>query len=165
MPITYDTIATTTLAAATSNVSFSNISQSYTDLKIVASIIGTGGNVQCRFNGDSGTNYCGILFGNSGGTVLYGSQQTNDWLMYAGGFNNNMTTGVANQLITDIFSYTQSNFKGIINQWYSEKGSAGGIDMSGWLWKNNAAISSIAFFTGNTFSIGTTFSIYGILKA
>ncbi len=56
--VTYETIANTTLTTATSSITFTNISGSYTDLILVlntAIASGYNGESVIRFNSDTGT--------------------------------------------------------------------------------------------------------------
>jgi hypothetical protein len=163
MTATYDCIATTTVTGtATSSITFSNISGSYTDLVLVLNG-GTSGaaNVHLRFNGDTGSNY--ITTGLSGGGSLSSSRSsagssaiTNDY----GYGENDMNLNI----IIDIMNYsstaTRKTFLSRSN--HADNGTA---IISG-MWRDTSAITSIeilSLFTGSpTFSIGTTFSLYGI---
>jgi len=58
MPTTYEPIATTTLSTATASVTFSSISGTYTDLRLVIFALGaTSDYPYVEINSDTGTNY------------------------------------------------------------------------------------------------------------
>ena len=95
MPITYATIATTTLGTAAASVTFSSISGSYTDLVLVVSPIsnsGTGVDNSIQFNSDTGSNYSLTgLYGNGSSGVSYRkSSRTQLDLAYNGTNDNPM---------------------------------------------------------------------------
>ncbi len=59
MAATYTPIASATLAASTSSITFSSIPATYTDIVVVINDINSTGSfdTNIRFNGDSGSNY------------------------------------------------------------------------------------------------------------
>ena len=56
MPSTYTPIATTTLSSPASSVTFSSISGSYTDLRLISVYRGTSTGINCYPNSDFGSN-------------------------------------------------------------------------------------------------------------
>lgn len=167
MAVTYEPIATTTLGTAASSISFSSISSAYTDLKIilVASNTTNNFNIRFRFNSDTGSNYDSL--------ILYGYNTT------AGAGNENaMTENIANYsqgmpvtpnygLYTfDVMSYAGSTFKTTINTASEDLSSQGEVSRIVNMWENTSAINAISIrVTGGNFTVGTTATLYGILKA
>jgi len=164
MASTYEKIATTTLGSATASVTFSSISGSYTDLVLVVNgkTTGSGGNnyLLLRVNSDSSTNYSR--------TGMYGDGST------AGSFRN---TNSANGYLTigqavDSFGNAIVNFQNYSNTTTyktflsRENYPSGAVYASVMLWRSTSAITSISLL-GDGFNIasGSTFTIYGILKA
>lgn len=145
----------TTLAAATSSVTIAGIpTTGYRDLRLVVNAYGPGGdNSYCRFNGDSGSNYPQVyMYGN--GSSAASSAST--WAeLYLGTLGTAMTTNTL-----DIFDYSQvDKHKATLVR---------GSDTTAYVqaragrWASTAAVTSITILCGGTYSIGSTFSLYGI---
>ena len=66
---TYEPIATTTLTATNSTVTFSSIPSIYTDLVLIVNSLGTGAYYSIQVNGDTGTNYSRTRINGNGSTV------------------------------------------------------------------------------------------------
>jgi hypothetical protein len=163
MPKTYEPIATQTLGTASSTVTFSSIPQTYTDLIVVSAPLSGGGEeFVMRFNNDSGTNYSStILWGSGSVAGSYRSfNETFALLNYYGSVGTTQNTQIFN-----IMNYSNSTtYKTVL-------GRAGradsGVDGSVALWRNTAAITSITIRlkVGSNFSVGSTFTLYGIKAA
>lgn len=157
MSKTYDPIATTTLTTTQETVTFSNIAGSYTDIIYVVSGGGST-NLRLRFNSDTGTNYSFTqLYGTGSSALSLRDSNTN----YAiGGVTQSFGLAIGHIMN---YSNTTTN-KTLIGR----GGSAGNtfLDACVSLWRNTSAITSISFspeFNGvNTFTSGTTFTLYGI---
>jgi hypothetical protein len=167
-------IESKTLVTAATSIAFTSIPQTFTDLVVLLS---------CRSNLSADTDYIGIRFNNSttGFTtrILFGtgstaSTETNTSLgqprlvghvpatnSTANTFGNtsiyipNYTSSVNKQFSAD--SVTENNGTVVRNGF-------GAI-----VWANTAAINSITFealgnSTTNNYSVGSTISLYGILK-
>lgn len=162
MPVTYDKLATTTLSSATSSITFSSISQSYTDLVITGRWRDTtnGSSLKLRFNGDTATNYS-VTYLYATTTTSGGARNSNRAYMYGG--EDVVTSSSFASFIWDINNYSNTN---IFKNSFVRNYSPGGIIMTACnLWRNTQAISSITIFVDNNMPIGTMFTIYGILKA
>ena len=168
MPATYEPIATTTLSSAASTITFSSIGSGYTDLRVIFSGLGTTGAGQyanMRLNSDTGTNYSNTRFKVSGTSII--SQRTSGitsiWLMD----NYELNSTIPTFCTADIFSYAGSTNKTALVTESNEMNSASsGLTRFVSLWRNTAAITSITLFTtSGNFAIGTTATLYGILKA
>lgn len=162
MPSTYTPIATTTLSSTSATVTFSSISGSYTDLIIVASgTISSGSYFSLRFNGDTGTNYSNTEMEQFSTSSVGSARNTNANFLPNGSFQ----TGQSNT-ITHIQNYSNTTtYKMAITL---SGYVTSGIKMSAGTWRNTAAITSIEIANGygaSAYSIGTTFTLYGIKAA
>jgi hypothetical protein len=157
---TYDLIASTTLAATTSSVTFGSIPATYRDLILVHN--GTSSNtagvnsVIARFNSDSGNNYPGINMSadGSGSSVAY----------TISGIPVNYTDNVLGSGICQIFDYSATDKHKTAIAKHSNGGSNARAIVG--RWTNLAAITSITLVvdTGANFITGTTFNLYGVIS-
>jgi len=78
MPATYEPIATTTLSTSTATVSFTSISNSYTDLLIIANVkqVASNNSLRFRFNSDSGSNYSSTYVYGNGTSAISGRESS-----------------------------------------------------------------------------------------
>lgn len=168
MPATYDAIASSTLGAATSTITFSSISSGFTDLKLVTSYTtATSGQLaMVRYNNDSGSNYYGTFITGNGSTAS-GAMPGAYTAMYLPNYGNNdgttPTTG-----IVELFSYANSKKKMSLTTVANDKNTSGitQIERSVCLWDSTAAVNRIDIIcTSGNFNIGSQFTLYGILKA
>lgn len=157
---TYTPIATTTLSSAAPTVTFSSISGTYTDIVLVANVTNAVGddNFLLTLNGDTGSNYSVTRLYGDGSTVS-SSRATSQTIAQIGGFGTTVTTIRAN-----IMGYSNTTtYKTILTR--NDRGTnyAGAtVD----LWRSTAAVTSILISTsGSNFSIGSTFTLYGITAA
>lgn len=162
MPQTYTPIATNTLGTAVSTVTFSSIPSTYTDLILVFD--GTAASATysgIRFNGDTGNNYSYTYLAGNGSTAV-SSRSTNAPEMYTS--TGNTVTTSQNNTIVHIQNYSNTTtFKtALIRNNSSSVETTAAVG----LWRNTAAITSITFKTPSVnFTVGSTFTLYGILKA
>ena len=160
---TYVPLATQTLGSATASVTFSSISGAYTDLVLVVNgTLSSGGYIDSyvRFNSDSGTNYSRTyLFGDGGSTVSgRNSAATGLGFVYM-----NSTDRAA--IVINIMNYANATTYKTATTRTTAPGSGGVTAAYVGLWRNTAAITTIEIVTGNTFAIGSTFTLYGIAAA
>jgi peptide methionine sulfoxide reductase MsrA len=162
MPATYDRIQTTTLGTATSTVTFSSIPATYTDLVIVFNAAGSSYvNSIMRLNGDTGTNYSAVrLYGN--GAAATTARYTTETYTYVG----DLTTTI-NTTVIQIQNYANtSTFKTYISR---NSAAPNGVDAFAGMWRKTpiAAITSvdIVAVSAATFTVGSTFTMYGIKAA
>ena len=163
MPVTYETVATTTLTTATASVTFSSISGTYTDLVVV--IEGTAttslGTIQMRFNGDTGTNYSSTYMWGTGSAAV----SDRDSNITTGGCNIGfLGTGRGNNIINiQSYSNTTTNKTAIVRSSVPGNRVAATVN----LWRSTAAVNEVRFniLGGDTFASGCTFSLYGIKTA
>jgi hypothetical protein len=165
MPATYEPIATTTLGSAAASYTFSSIPATYTDLILVAdSLVDGGGGAQIiiRVNGDTGTNYSRTVLDGSGSSAT--STKDSNIAYFQTGYQAYMTTARGFNMIANFMNYSNTTTNKSI---LVRCGNANtGVDASIGLWRNTAAINSILVYpASNNFATGSTFTLYGILKA
>jgi hypothetical protein len=165
MAITYTPIATQTLASATSTVTFSSISGSYTDLVLVLNLKAVSGSTsypKIQFNSDSGSNYSITYMTGSGTTATSGKNSTG--VGYITGFTVESSTEFNFNAIYNIQNYSNSTtYKTLIGRPNNAAGYTEGVVT---LWRNTAAITAIDLINVNSnFAIGSTFTLYGIKAA
>lgn len=166
MASTYTPIATTTLSTSASNVTFSSIPSTYTDLVLVANTIvasGTGAEFDLRFNSDSGTNYSNTWVLGDGGTAQSG-RGSNYTFADCGYLASN--SGGVNTRIVNIQNYANSStYKTVISRGSSVNG--GQVISYVNLWRSTSAINTVYIYSnaGLTYAAGSTFTLYGIKAA
>ncbi len=167
MPATYEPIATTTLGSAASSITFSSISGSYTDLRLV--VIGAQATSSTaywafQFNSDTATNYSQTSITGDGSNASSNrlTSQPTGYMMYSTTLTQTVSMGTL-----DIFSYAGSTNKTCLSTFSGDRNGSGAVERLVNLWRNTSAITSIKIFSdavGN-FATGTTATLYGILKA
>jgi hypothetical protein len=165
MPATYEPIATTTLTGTATSVTFSSISAAYTDLRLVFVPIASTGGVGARFsmNGDNGTNYSYTSIQGSGSSAT-SSQEPN--VNYLSTVLASATTTIPTLATVDIFNYRGSTFKTLLYQGTSDMNGSGWVLRGVGLYRSTSPITSVTMTTGsNSYGIGTTATLYGILRA
>lgn len=165
MPATYEPIATTTLGATAASIDFTSISSAFTDLRLVV-VFGTsnGNDVRLRFNNSGATDYSWTrLLGDGTASSSRFSNQT--YIELSPGVAS-PTTPTAMTII-DIFSYAGSTNKTVLVSTSMDRNTSGGaVSRIVGLWRSTSAITDVKFFTsGADLPIGTTATLYGILKA
>ena len=167
MAATYTPIATTTLGSAASSVTFSSISGSYTDLRLVIVPTATSGSttyIALQFNGDTGTTYSETYMTGSG-TAATSARDSSVNATYL--YNTGAPT-TAGQLVvtTDIMNYSNATtYKTLL----SRSNNAGAFTNAYvGLWRSTSAITSIVISPvggSGTYASGSTFTLYGIKAA
>jgi hypothetical protein len=156
---TYVALATQTLGSAAASVTFSSISGAYTDLILVFNGTESANQyVAFQVNSDTGSNYSFTrLYGD--GTSAYssrGSSTTFGRLGIGDPTNRTLT-------ITHFMNYSNATtYKTVLSR--SNADFVGAVVN---LWRSTAAITSITALTttADTFSVGSTFTLYGIAAA
>jgi hypothetical protein len=159
MAATYTPIASITLGANTSSVTFSSIPSTYTDLVLIISTknTSTGNYILTRFNSDSGTNYSQTrLVGN--GTSASSARNSNDdsfAVMYQ---TNTTDPGICVMNILN-YSNTTTNKTALSRDNFTADTTFLRVGM----WRNTAAITTISLtINGGNFDTSSTFNLYGI---
>ena len=163
MPRTYEPIASQTLGADASSITFSSIPQTFTDLFIVKHALAglTGINDYIQYNGDTGSNYSA--------TQLYGDGSTaasyrifSATVAFAGSYG----AAVDRMSTIQIMSYANTS---VFKTALVAGGAASGLylDRAVNLWRSTAAITSITLlpYDATNWKTGSTFSLYGIKAA
>lgn len=168
---TYTALATTTVTGgSTTQITFSSISQSYTDLVLIAEMAPMPSitAIRFRFNGDSSSNYAYVqLSGNgSSGTSTSDTNQVSG--LVSGAISN---TSNRSMFVMNIMNYSNTTtYKTTIN-----RGSRG-IDTSlaatslcASTWRSTSAINQVVVtpsFGGDiVIPAGCMFTLYGIASA
>ena len=168
MALTYEPIATTTLTSSQSNVTFTSISQSYTDLILVANVSSSSSTVNVYSqigNGsyDTGTNYSWTWLGGSGSTAASGKASTTDALLLGA-----CGTSSFSPTIIHFMNYSNTTtYKTILSR-SSTADTTSGQTVSAWvgLWRSTSAINQIKLYPNvQSWASGSTFTLYGIKAA
>ena len=163
MPATYEKIATTTVSgSATATVTFSSISSAYTDL--VCIFVGNqnaAATAKLRYNNDTGLNYSQTDIVGSGSAVSNQRRSNTDSFRL---YDILLSSNPINTFIFNINNYSNTTtYKTILMR---SSDSGGEVGMAVNLWRSTSAINRLDFLTGATnWSAGSTFTLYGILKA
>lgn len=170
MAITYSNLASTTLGSAQSVITFSSISQSYTDLVIKISGLestGSGNWYTVAFNGDTGANYSNVYYRNNDGNPTNGRTSSTTSL-YDDGFSFSLGVTANRYGNSEIYisRYTAAVHKSV--NLFNTTAGQNFLSISAGLWRNTAAITSITITTGfgsyNSVA-GSSFYLYGIKNA
>jgi hypothetical protein len=154
------------ISSPTSSITFSNIPQTYTDLKIVYSVRSSViyNEVHFRFNGSSSGYSALILNGNGTTTTSYteGSTEIHGALSIPSGYTS--STFASGEIY--IPNYTASVYKSVsIDSVQENNATLANAQLVAALWSNTTAITSINFFPATetgTLVAGSTFYLYGI---
>jgi len=162
-------IANFTFTGTGGSVTFSNIDQSYQDLRLVvfvrSNFAGSQLNLIIRFNGDASSVYSYTrLTGN--GSAASSTREVNFTGVYPGIIPaSTSTAGVFGSAAIDILNYKNtSTFKTCISRVASDLNGSGTTDLGVQLWRNTAAINSlnISDVNGDSWVAGSTATLYGI---
>jgi hypothetical protein len=156
-------------AGGTSSVTFNNIPQGFTDLKIVINARGTSAAITNEmyivYNGDNASNYSQTAIFESGNSNS--SFRTQNF----GGYVLNYIPGATSYANTfsnhDLYipNYTMGTFKSTSVEQVLENNTASTVNMYlySYLYRSTAPITSITFAAGGgVFAQGSSFTIYGI---
>jgi hypothetical protein len=159
---TYVALDKVTVGTATPSITFSSISQAYTDLVVVVSAPSASASAysSVTVNGDSGANYSFTrLYGTGSAAGSNRGSSMNYWqtqYLYSSGTYFNA--------ICHFMNYSNTTTNKTMIERYND--AAYEVDAQVNLWRSTAAITSITFsrVSGN-FAVGSTFSLYGIASA
>lgn len=162
MPLQLYKISSTELTATTGSVTFSNIPQGYTDLKIVVSgrINTTTSNFMISFNGSTSSFSNKVLYGTGSGVA---TTSYNQFAGYACQSTDPANTFGNSEIY--IPNYRTSNNKSYTSDNVSENnGTYAVASINAGLWSVADAITSITLSPDSgSFVSGSTFTLYGIL--
>lgn len=172
MPKGMQAIYTRTLTTSgVTQVNFANIPQTFTDLKVLASVRdgrtdAQFANVAVRFNGSGSSIYSNMNIAataNTGYSDSFGTQDAFYYNFYAAGAI--AATNSFSNVDMYIPNYISSGFKQCIidNAVDVNSSTEGLLVLNAGLYRSNAPITSITFFAQNVaFAQNTTFTLYGI---
>lgn len=156
----YVPLATKTLTATATTVTFSSISQVYRDLVLVATpMTSASNNVWFRINGDASSTYESMYMLGQGTSGLSGINSSVTYADISGG--STPTSTVRAQIKIDLIDYSATDkHKTFLRR--SDQ-DADGTVASVQRWPSFAAITSLTLLpqSGN-FVIGSTFTLYGV---
>ncbi|CAB4147075.1 hypothetical protein UFOVP696_3 [uncultured Caudovirales phage] len=162
MPQTYEPIATQTLGSNTSQVTFSSIPSTYTDLVIISAPIGTGdAQMFIRYNNDGTSSYGYTLIASNGSSVT--PYRTGPVLGIGTDYFFSITAAGGVTLINVMNYSNTTTFKtAFIHANNATKSTIATVGV----WQNTAAINRIDLYaTSASFATGSVFTIYGIKAA
>jgi hypothetical protein len=164
MAATYTPIASITLGASASSVTFSSIPQTYTDLVIVCNAIinsGTEDSYGLQFNSDTAGNYSATGLVGSGSSA-FSYRGTSTIKLDAGRISLSMSPSIIH-----IMNYANTTTNKTVISRANGTGSNSYVGISVGLWRSTAAITSINISPYNNQGIASdgTFNLYGILGA
>ena len=159
---TYVPLATITLASTDSSITFSSIPATYRDLIVVCNFqnSGIGSASRLRLNGDTGTNYTGVWMVGYGSTAGSSSEASETSARIFGAALGPANT-FSNVGIIQVMDYSADKHKTVLTRY----GSAGtDSQATASRWSNTAAVTAVTIYDvlGQTYSVGSTFSIYGV---
>lgn len=162
MANTYTAIATVTVGSGgASDITFSSIAQSYTDLKIVLSARNTTASLDCllNFNGSNSNLSRRALYGNGSSAASFAA---NDGYVIVVTQSTDTSNTFGNTEVY-IANYTSSNNKSFAVESVTENNATQAYTfLQAGLWSNTAAITSITLSSGSTFAQYSTATLYGI---
>ena len=164
MPSTYTPIATTTLGSAASSVTFSSISGSYTDIRLVANIKGsTTSYPTIRLNGDTGSNYSDTEL-NGNGTSAASGRNSNTSVMYFTRSAVWTSSDFSFNVLSDFMNYSNTTtYKTVLSR---ANAAGSSVDAVVSLWRSTSAITQIVISAASgTMDVGSTFTLYGVKSA
>jgi hypothetical protein len=167
MATTYEKIASITLGSAATNLDFSSIPSTYTDLRLVIVPIANGAsdyNLFVQLNNNGAVEYSKTRLSGDGASAGSGrATGSNKWnLIYATGFKSTPSLWTL-----DIFSYAGSTYKTALSTGSDNYNGSGDVNLAVNLWRNTAAIAQITISgdIASNFNTGTTATLYGIKAA
>jgi hypothetical protein len=162
--VTYEKIATTTLSSTASDITFSSISGTYTDivLSLYHSSSATTGLIYLELNSDStNNNYSNVrMIADSGGN-------SSDISASANNVNQRFISwGRTERAITIVHFNNYSNTTATKTLLIRNSNVSGQVTLASVLWRNNNAITQIKIINqSSTFTTGTIATLYGIKAA
>lgn len=163
MPKTYEPIMTsTTVNSTTATINFNTISSAYTDLILVVSAgeTSSAGGITCLINSDTSNLYSYTQLYGIGSTA--GSNRTSNET-YMNLFGVQDGSNGAGTLIAQFMSYANTSIHKTV---VARAGINGVVSTRVHLYRSGDAISSLTLTAqGTYFNQGSTFTLYGILKA
>lgn len=165
MPATYEPIAT--VSPTSTPFEFTSIPGTYTDLKLVMTVItSTGGQgVNMRINNSALTIYSQTLLLTSGSGATSNGAAGEDYWYLDGVSSRNLTSSTIPIGFTiDFFDYAGTKTKQALIQHFGDKNGTGQVHRQAARFDSSSAITSLKFFVTNV-TTGTIATLYGIKAA
>ena len=164
MTVTYEKIATTTLGSTVASTTFTSISGSYTDLVLVCNygVSVSNRNSYIQFNSDTGTNYSMTqMLGNGTTATSIRYSNLNQVFLTDSAMS---TSNDGNACLVNIQNYSNTTtYKTFLIR---QNRANSYVETTVGMWRNTGAITSILISSsGANLLSGSTFTLYGILKA
>lgn len=163
----FDSLATISLASATTSVTFSGIPSGYKHLQIRFTAKSTAAGDSeppfARFNGDTSSNYAYHNFIGNGSSIIP-QESASTTGMYIGRVPaSNFADTYTGASIIDIADYASDSKYKVTKTFAGFDGNgSGGIYLLSGLWMNTAPITSITIYNTGNFIIGSQFALYGV---
>lgn len=166
MPLTYDSLGTVALSSNATNITFSSIPTTFTDLRLViyASSAGSNNSYGLRFNGDTSSSYC-ITRQNASNAWNASRDQSNTFFQFASADSTNASPLF---ITVDIMRYRTTNRKTILAHTNSNQNSTsvGQVSLGAGAYIGSSPIDSVTFlFSVNDIQAGSYAALYGIQVA
>lgn len=162
---TYSQIASTTVSSASNSLTFSSIPGTYTDLVLIINATSSSGvDVYSRLNSDANANYSSTYLNGTGSAANSGRLSNLSYLLLDSyGY---VEVGAGQMMVAHFMNYSNTaTNKPILTR---PSNANNGVTALAGLWRSTAAITSITLYAGTgsaTFSVGSTFNLYGIAAA
>lgn len=172
MTIAMQPIFAQTLSGTASSITFNNIPQTFTDLKIVVSVrmsnASTLGYTTFRFNGDSASTLQSYTYldSNNGSSPFSARATSTPWFLNTPAANSTSNTFSNSEIY--IPNYSSANFKqGIMDATGENNATQAWLTEYAALYRSTSPITSITFndvFNGASFVANSAITLYGITK-
>lgn len=164
-------VSIATAAGGGTTVSFTGIPSTYKHLQLrvlAQDNAATVGNLILQLNTDTGTNYTRHFITADGSTVAASGSTSQSSIIAGQIYGNSPSSSIYGMAIWDIHDYASTTQNKTVRAigGYDANGS-GNLRLTSGLWLNTAAVTSIELknSSGNAFSSGSVFSLYGIKGA
>jgi hypothetical protein len=165
----YESIATVTVGANQSTITFSSIATTWTHLQI-RGIARNGSpdsagndNIRMRFNSDTGSNYSLHYLYGTGSSALAGAGANQSIMLAGKPASGGDGSNIFGAFVTDILEYKNTNiYKTIRTLTGIDNNGSGIIFFSSGNWRNTNAITTITLTSDADFTSYSSFALYGI---
>jgi hypothetical protein len=160
----YDSLATVTLSATTSSITFAGIPAGYKHLQLRGNIqMASTSDMNIQFNGDTSATYAyHALYGSGASATALSATSTANGA-YCGYFNSGSSSFAG--MVIDILDYQNTNKNKVTRTLEgNDSNGSGFVFLASGLWQSTSAITSIKFFSKDAINLNTnsTLSLYGI---
>lgn len=152
----YDALATVTVPSGNAaTIDFTGIPTGYKHLQIRGIIQNTAvsnssGWLQCRANGDTGSNYTYHFLSGSGSSASAGAGANQSAILIADSVNSGAGASTFAPLVIDILDYASTTKAKTFRSLHGvDTNSFGEIYLSSGLWNSTSAITSLSFYTAS----------------